>query len=126
MSNELTEFLNNMPVFEYRLTDGSFIVALQLNATLTYHQIAYPLEITPTNDNTAITLEEWLPYSSDKKHYLNCSNVIAWTRADLQLTKFYHQHLLKITLASDIRALLNGSAQSLSNFLHLLDPTEKE
>jgi hypothetical protein len=118
MTNELLEQLESLPVFVYKIVDGTTIFAIQLSATLNYHLLAYPL--TATFSDNGYTLDPYIIGATDTKHYINATNIISFSELLPEFKSEYQQYLISTVLLSNLDSFKQSIPDSVLEFLGLI------
>lgn len=95
-SEALTEFLNEMQLYSYRLTDGSYIVAEYVDADDDNGilNIASPLELSFDDITEKTYFRPWLDVIDEELVQLSGDKIIGFTETPLQLKLHYHKYFL--------------------------------
>lgn len=88
---DMLEKILETEIFTYRLTDGSYIVAEELESDNNVTYVALPAQIVYTDD---YHLTNWNITSAYDLTELNCSNIVSRADAPFELKAHYMKYLM--------------------------------
>jgi len=105
MSKELDEYLDNMPIFVFKLVDGGTIIGEIMDNDGKEILLSNPQEIALINSEDGsmnnIYMNEWIYGSDSSEVLINCDKVIAKSEASIKLKNFYS----KVNLQNKVKTL---------------------
>ncbi len=95
-SDSLKEFLNNTHIMSYRLVDGSYIIAEEVDAEEENNvmYIASPLQLTLSEKTQKSFLRPWIDCDDDELVTIAGDKIIGLSETPFALKLHYHRYLL--------------------------------
>lgn len=103
-SEDLRMYLDDIPLMSYRLVDGSYIIAeqVEVNEDLNVMYVGSPLQLTLDKKTQKSFLHSWLDSSGDELVTISGDKIIGCTETPFDLKLHYHRYLLLEKLKNNL------------------------